>query len=253
MKKIGILLCLSSSLFAASAAQAGWEGNWLLGVSGGWAWHSDRDATVSIIHDQVGNPVTSYQVGNLDDNNSNFIWGLLAGYQARCNGWLLGGEINVDWRNHNDDDATFAVIDPIDGVISGSFSGNSHHNAVVGLTARVGYEVSRYFLPYIRLGAEVTRVDDVNFSAIRPAAPAYSVAYSSDRNHRWGFVGGVGAEFPVPMCNALSLRAEYNYHTHGRQDDVAALASNLGTLYTVSGDGHRHENTGKASLVWNFI
>lgn len=251
MKKIGILLCLSSSLFAASAAQAGWEGNWLLGVSGGWAWHSDRDVDVTILHPAPGNEITSYHA-DLGSNNSKFIWGLLAGYQARCSGWLLGGEINVDWRNHNDDDTTFSVIDPVDGAITGSVSGNSHHNAVVGLTARVGYEVSRYFLPYIRLGAEVTRIDDVDFVAIAPAVP-YSVAYSSDRNHRWGFVGGVGAEFPVPMCNALSLRAEYNYHSHSRHDDIAALASDLGTLYTVSGDGSRHENTGKASLVWNFL
>ncbi len=251
MKKIGILLCLSSSLFAASAAQAGWEGNWLLGVSGGWAWHSDRDVDVTILHPAPGSEITSYHA-DMDSNNSKFIWGLLAGYQARCNGWLLGGEINVDWRNHNDDDTTFSVIDPVDGAITGSVSGNNHHNAVVGLTARVGYEVSRYFLPYIRLGAEVTRIDDVDFVAIAPAVP-YSVAYSSDRNHRWGFVGGVGAEFPVPMCNALSLRAEYNYHSHSRHDDIAALASDLGTLYTVSGDGSRHENTGKASLVWNFL
>lgn len=252
MKKIGILLCLSSSLFAASAAQAGWEGNWLLGVSGGWAWHSDRDADVTIIHPAPGGEITSYQVGDLGDNN-NFIWGLLAGYQARCNGWLLGGEVNVDWRKRNDDDTTFSIVDPVDGVITGSVSGNSH-NAMVGLTARIGYEVSRYFLPYIRLGAEVTRANDVNFVAIAPAAAVpYSVAYNSDRNHRWGFVGGVGAEFPVPLCNALSLRAEYNYHSHSKHDDIAALASDLGTLYTISGNGNRHENTGKASLVWNFL
>lgn len=251
MKRIGILLCLSSSLFAASAAQA-WEGNWLLGVSGGWAWHSDRDVDVTIIHPAPGNEITSFRAGDVGDNNSKFIWGLLAGYQARCNSWLLGGEISVDWRDHGDDGATFSFIDPVDGAVSGSVSGNSHHNAVVGLTARVGYEVSRYFLPYIRLGAEVTRVDDVDFVAIAPAVP-YSVAYANDRNHRWGFVGGIGAEFPVPLCNALSLRAEYNYHSHSRHDDVVALASDLGTLYTISGDGSRHENTGKASLVWNFL
>jgi len=252
MKKVGILLCLSSTLFAAAAANAGCctDGNWVLGVSGGWAWHSDRDVDVTILHDDAS--VTSYRIGDLDDNNSRFIWGILAGYQARCNGWLLGGEVNVDWRsNDHDDAASFAVIDPADGVITGSFSGNNSHNAVVGLTARIGYEVSPYFLPYIRLGAEVTRIDDVNFTAIAPGVP-YAVAFNNDRNHRWGFIGGVGAEFPVPMCKALSLRAEYNYHSHSRHDDVAALASDLATLYTVSGDGSRHENTGKLSLVWNI-
>lgn len=254
MKKIGILLCLSSTLFAAAAAQAGCceNGNWLVGISGGWSWNSDRDATVTIQHPAPGSEITSYSATDLGDG-SNFIWGILAGYQARVNGWLLGGEVSVDWRNHDDNDAHgFTVVDPVDGLIVGSVSGDSHHNAVVGLTARIGYEVSPYFLPYIRLGAEVTRVDDVNFAATAPGVP-YTVAYNNDHNHRWGFIGGVGAEFPVPMCKTLSLRAEYDYHSHSRHDDIAALASDLATLYTVSGNGSRHENTGKLALVYNFL
>lgn len=249
-----MILCLSSTLFAAAAAQAGCceNGNWLVGVSGGWAWHSDRDVDVAI---QRGNTFSAFNVANSNSDNNHFIWGLLAGYQARVNGWLLGGEVNVDWRNTNDDnDNGFTVIDPVFGTFIGSVSGNnSNNNAVVGLTARIGYEVSSFFMPYIRLGAEVTRTDDIDFSVSHPAAPAFTVVSNNDRNHRWGFVGGVGAEFPVPMCKALSLRAEYNYHSRGRQDDVVALGSDLGTLFTVSNDGSRHENTGKASLVWNFI
>jgi opacity protein-like surface antigen len=257
MKKIGIILCLSSSLFAASAAQATWEGNWLLGVSGGWAWNSNRDADVTIFH-TPGGEVTNFHVGDLNDNNNNFFWGLLAGYQAHCGGWLVGGEVNVDWRHDHghDDGRSFSVVDPIDGVITGSIDGANHHNAVVGLTARLGYEVSCYFMPYIRLGAEVTRRNDVTFAAFADPAGApvaYSVVYNTDRSHRWGFVGGLGAEFPLPVFPELSLRAEYNYHSHSKHDDISALASNLGTLYTVSGDGNRHENTGKASLVWNFL
>jgi opacity protein-like surface antigen len=253
MKKIGILLCLSSTLFAAAAAQAGCceNGNWLVGVSGGWAWHSDRDATVTIQHPAPGSEITSYQLGN-DDSSSKFIWGLLAGYQARVNGWLLGGEVNVDWRKHNDDARGFTVDDPVDGIITGSVNGNSGHNAVVGLTGRIGYEVSPYFLPYIRLGAEVTRTENRDFVVTAPGVP-YTVTSSNDRNHRWGFIGGLGAEFPVPVCKTLSLRAEYNYHSHSRHDDVAVLASDLATLYTVSGDGNRHENTGKLALVYNFL
>ncbi len=254
MKKIGILLCLSSTLFAAAAAQAGCceNGNWLVGLSGGWAWHSDSDGAVTIQHPAPGSEITSYQIGN-DDSSSKFLWGILAGYQARVNGWLLGGEVSVDWRKHDDNDRGFTVVDPVAGTLVGSVSGNTHHNAVVGLTARIGYEVSSYFLPYIRLGAEVTRVDDVDFTVTRPDAPAYTAVYNNDRNHRWGFIGGLGAEFPIPVCKTLSLRAEYNYHSHGRNDDVAVLASDLGTLFNVSSDGSRHENTAKASLVYNFI
>jgi len=254
MKKIGIALCLSSTLFAAGVAQA-WEGGWLLGVSGGWAWHSNRDADFSIFH--PGGEISSYHIGDLDDHNNNFVWGLLAGYQARSCGWLIGGEINVDWRNHHhDDEGNFALVDPVDGTIFGTFSGNNHHHAVVGLTARIGYEMSPYFMPYIRLGAEVTRRNDVDFVAIAPEAadPApYSVAFSNDRNHRWGFVGGLGVEFPVPVMKCLSLRAEYNYHSRKHNDEVVALASDLGHLYSITGDSHRHENSAKASLVWNFI
>lgn len=247
MKKIVTALCLSSTLFVACAAQAGWQGNWLLGVSAGGAWHSNDDFGGTITHpNALGS--TAFSLGEVDNDDDSFIWGFLAGYQARCNGWVIGGEVNVDWRGNGDDDNSFSFVDPVDGLVTGSVS--SDRDTVWGITARFGYEVSCYFMPYIRLGVDN---GGRNFDFVAVNGANYAVVSNGDNdNHRWGFVGGIGAEFPIPAIAGLSVRAEWNYHARGGDDnDIVALASDQATLYTVS-VGDRHEQTARASLVWNF-
>lgn len=255
MKKVKLALLVATGLLATSAqSYQGWQGNWLLGVSAGGAWHNnDDDATVTISRGGVAPVAVAFNVDNNNDG-SNFIWGLLAGYQARCNGWLLGAEVNVDWRGNNNDDNnfTFVTAAPLAvGTVVGSVSRD--RDFVVGLTGRLGYEVSPYFMPYIRLGVDHSNADfDAAFATVAPAAPLAVSFNNNDNNNNWGFVGGIGAEFPVPVIAGLSLRAEWNYHTRGNNDnDIVALASDNITLFSISG-GDRHEQTARASLVFNF-
>jgi opacity protein-like surface antigen len=260
MKKVGLALCPCSTVFMAQAANAQWQGNFLLGASGGWAWHNSDDDVLNVtINHQPG--ISAYQFGNLGDrDDSNFFGGLLAGYQAKCNGWLLGGEVSVDWLDRGDNNGVSAtVVDPIDGAISFTASDDNHNDAIVGLTARLGYEVSPWFMPYIRLGAEYGgHRNGFNYTATAPAAadPApYAVVSDDDNDHRWGFIGGLGAEIPVPVFSGISFRGEWNYHSRGHHNDDnrVTVASDNKHIFTVTnGDDHRHINTLKFSLVWNI-
>ncbi len=249
MKKVKLALCVSAVLLATSA-QAGWQGNWLLGVSAGGAWHNSDDNVNVTVTNGANSATFAF---NNDQDDSHFIWGLLAGYQARCNGWLLGAEINVDWRGDGDDDQSYTYFSNFLGSnVVGTVSRD--RDAVVGLTGRIGYEVSPWFLPYVRLGVDHGGKDADFFATTTQLANNISVSGSSDDNGRWGFVGGVGAEFPLPMIiSGLSLRAEWDYHSRGHSDDnqVVALASDNATLFTFNG-GDRHEQTARASIVFNF-
>ena len=257
MKKLKLALCLSAALLATSA-QAQWQGNWLLGVSGGWAWaDNEDDITVSIATPALG-VASTFTVSN-DHDRSRGIWGFLAGYQATCNGWLLGAEVNVDWRT-NDDDQDFTFFSPLLGTtVVGNFSRD--RDAVVGLTGRLGYEVSPWFMPYVRAGVDYGRRNHDFTLMTTTLASNVTVGFGDSDNNRWGFIGGVGAEFPLAMIvSGLSLRAEWDFHTRGHNDDdnnnlVAVV--NVPSVVTpsvigISGIGESHEQTARISLVFNF-
>ncbi|HRE30498.1 MAG TPA: hypothetical protein PLD88_00855, partial [Candidatus Berkiella sp.] len=111
---------------------------------------------------------------------------------------------------------------------------------------------SRYFMPYIRLGVDYSQRDfDVTLATTDLNAD-FTVHADHGKN-KWGFVGGVGAEFPLGLiCNNLSLRGEWDYHSRKHDhNDVVALAPNGTTSFTFN-SGSRHEQTARASLVYNF-
>jgi len=56
---------------------------------------------------------------------------------------------------------------------------------------------------------------------------------------------------PVPVWTGLSFRAEYDYHSKGRAVTAQTVASDGVTLVTAS--TKQGANTGKLSLVWNFM
>jgi len=240
MKKLGIALCLSSTLFAAAAVQAGgWETNFLLGISGGYAGTDGKLNYTMTSPAGVGTAFTR----NLSD--SGFMWGLLGGYQGRCNGWLLGGELNVDWWDHSGD-KNLAFTDGTGAGWSGTTSFKRETN--VGLTGRLGYEVASYFMPYLRAGVETSR-DKLSFNASNSAQTLTLGGENGRRAYR--FVGGIGAEIPVPVVMGLSFRVEYDYHSRGRAVGVSGVASDNATGFSAS--TKQHANSGRASLVWNFL
>lgn len=254
--KIAKLSLLAAAALLATNVQAGWEYNWLLGVSAGGAWHSGDDAVTFTVADGGVPFAESFTFAN-DNDDSHFIWGLLGGFQARCNALLLGLEVNVDWRDHGDDVGSIVLVDPVLGGATVATVSRDDHNYVVGITGRIGYAIAPYFMPYIRLGVDHRESNDFDFTVANDGtvtAPAFVVTSSSDNDGKWGFVGGIGAEFPIPVIAGLSLRAEWNYHSRHHDGDnvLAVLAPNGTTLYTVTGDDHHHEQTARASLVFNF-
>lgn len=247
MKKLGIALI--SSTLLASAAQAHWEGNFLAGISGGYAQRSGHVNT-NITH---YNDLQTTSSDRLKDSNG--IWGFLAGYQARCNGWLVGGELNIDWWNSNNDKSyNFTDVNGRNWDSSLSFG----RNANVGLTARVGYDISSYFIPYLRAGIE-TNKNKLSYTASSAdgtgVAPGSAVAASLDESKRsYHFVGGAGIEFALATFSTLeglSLRLEYNYHAPSRSTGASVLADD--GVSVVHADTKQRANSGKASLVYNFL
>lgn len=239
MNPIVKALGLSSVIIFSGAAQADWDANWLIGASAGYGTRSgDLNVNVTdvLVDDEFSTTSRSF-------SQNGWLWGLLAGYQARCNCWLVGGEVSVDWMDHGGQN-NYAYTDADDTWV-GSASFDS--DALVAVSMRLGYEVASFFLPYIRLGVETSR-DKLDFSVANFDNTLAASGEGQRRSYR--FLGGVGMEFPVPMCEGLSLRAEYNYHSRGRSVSAGATA-NDGLTY-VSADTKQHANTGKASLVWNF-
>ncbi|MBS0290421.1 MAG: porin family protein [Proteobacteria bacterium] len=238
------LAFLASAVLMATNVQADWQGNFLLGVSAGGAWHNnDEDITVTLTL-----PPDSVSFSGANDNNGDhFIWGFLGGYQARCNNWLAGLEVNVDWRGNDDDVNVAGTIagDPVIATIS------RDNDAVVGITARLGYNILPCLMPYIRLGADYSD-RDFDFVGFEPVSGITVSSNDDNGNDRWGFVGGVGLEYFMPMIAGLSLRAEWDYHSRGHHDDITGLASDGETLWTISNGGNHHEQTARASLVYNF-
>lgn len=242
MNKLRIILCLSSALFAAPFAHAAWEGNVLVGVSGGYA---NRDGTLNVNH---GSPAPGRQVAIVNEalDESGFIWGLLTGYQVRCNGWLMGAEINVDWRNL-DDNTAFAFTD---GLSRGwDATASYEQKTVVGLTGRLGYEVSPCFMPYARFGAE-TSDDDLTYRASTVSGTSMGAMVDGSRR-QYRFVGGIGAEMPIAMLACLSFRLEYNFYSKSKGVAASGFASD--NLTFVYANGRVKTSAGKASLVYNFL
>ncbi len=255
MNKLKTALLVSATLLATSA-QAQWQGNWLLGVSGSYAWfdnddNDDDNGTGFLLN---GVTTNNFDFANNDDSNNNgWGWGLLGGYQARCNGWLLGVELAIDWLDGDDDNNNnngFAFTSVAPGIARNWIGDTSWDtDYVVGLTGRMGYEVTPYFMPYLRAGVETSR-DEVSFAIITNGGNPVIAGSGDGHRQSWRFVGGIGAEVPVPVVAGMSVRAEWNYHSDGRSTDATALLSDNATLVSVGGS--QSMNTAKVSLVFNF-
>lgn len=240
---------MSSILFAsATAVHAQWEWNFLVGASAGYA---DRDGDFNF---STTAPAPGLQVSDvaLDHSDNGFIWGVLGGLQAHCNNWLFGAELNVDW--HDFDDARHHTFNRVSGAAPGvvtpvNATARFDRGTVVGLSARAGYQMAPYLMPYIRLGAETSNDEYTVTGAFAPANVPLFTLHGDRRTYR--FLGGVGVEIPIPSLYGLSVRAEYNYHSKGKVVDLRGTASD-GLTYVQSGMKPR-THSGKASLVYNFL
>jgi opacity protein-like surface antigen len=182
--------------------------------------------------------------------------------------WLAGLELNADWYTgyeQRDFEMTAAGAVATDTVL---YTGlvEFEREATLGLSARLGYQVVRCLIPYIRLGVEVSR-DKLDVSYVGPRGVVglgdqSFIADISDRDTSVRWVGGVGVEMPLTNFRALfmdnaSVRLEYDYHSKGGsldgsvfRSDAFGVAPFTDQIYTTH--YKPHTNTVKLSLAWNF-
>ena len=202
-------------------ANAQWEGNWLIGVSGGLAL---REGNFDLVINHQQGP-TSSLTQNQEDNG--LFGALFTGYQIRCNDWLMGVELNVEWQDlGRDQESAFtnALRQGTDIITRYS------QTEVISLTGRFGYEIFPNFLPYIRAGIQTSR-DRLDFFGV----PIGGGAVDLEAKRRvYRFVGGFGVETPIPVLMGLSVRAEYNFQAKAGAIETAGLGIDNGTLVSTS-------------------
>lgn len=242
MKKTltSLLLCVAG--LSTTAAHAAWQSNWLVGASGGYA--SAKGPFNLTILDTNGRQ----NVFNHTYKDSGFLAGLLAGYQARCQRWLFGLELNADWRDldRTHDFAQTLTTGNANGV---GFTGTVEYDRewALALTGRVGYAVAPYLMPYLRVGVEGAE-DELTVTGLINNTNAPFEFDDEDWTYR--LVAGIGVEVPLAMfIDGLTARAEYDYHHRGQ--GVTARA-NIFNGALVAGEMKERNQTGRISVVWNF-
>jgi opacity protein-like surface antigen len=245
MKKLALIACLSTSMFISMSAQARWETNWLIGLSGGYASHGP-DLEHTFIQLVPGN-APQYAAYHNDFDANDWIWGALGGYQAKCNKLLLGVELNVDWEKRSTQNFGYGDISFIpDYAVNGAV--RYKRRSTIGLTGRLGYQALCWLMPYVRLGVETGR------DRLEVFMRAYQIGdfYKYDTSERsYRFVSGLGLEMPIAQCTGLTVRAEYNYITKNEALYLDRSWSNpqLDSIFKLS---NNHTNRVMASFVYNF-
>ncbi len=240
-------LAAVSTLFAMSAtAHAGWQGNFLLGVEGGYATRS-AELNISVTEPAAFGSTVATSAMDYDDDDG-FVYGFLGGYQWRCDRLVLGLEANVSFQDFGDE--RNLVFTDSTGVVHAA-QVKHERNTVFGLSGRAGYYLADWVMPYVRLGAE-TSDEGIEFGA-ESFAPNQGAVTIDDERRAYRFIGGAGLEFPF-MENA-ALRLEYLYSSRGRgagadASSSSVLAAQNGKLWSVNVKPNQH--AGKLAVVWNF-
>jgi len=247
-------LCL---LVFSRQVHAQWETNFLLGVSGSLNERLGNEDITLLYTNPVaihaGFP-SSFIIEGYTDRG--WMLGAFGGFQARCWQWLFGGEVNVDWDDI-DSAHPFAFDDAFGqaGVARGlgwNATTRYKRKVTIGLTGRIGYAVTRCFMPYLRLGAE-TSIDQLitTYSGNSNVYPLSLRTFGSVRQYR--FLGGVGVEIPVPKISPLSFRIEYDFHSKGKAvQSIGLIEDTLGYSPEFFTTMKPRMHSGKVSLVWNF-
>ncbi len=241
MKKLAATLFMSSALLAG-IAEAAWETNFLAGVSTGYI---NQDGSLGLGFNQ--NALGLLESGSVQLSQDNFYWGLVAGWQARCNRMLYGAEINVDWQNKSTTNL-YTNIPATPLTPSGSVYTSYRNDIAVGITGRVGYVMTSFLMPYVRFGTEAAREKlESTITFVIGPSPFASL---EGRKTSWRYLTGIGVELPFPLIEGSVFRMEYDYRSR-----VAVEASGIaadGTTIVFASSG-QVAHSGVASLIYNFL
>lgn len=221
--------------------------NFLLGVSMGYVIQRNTfvaDYTTSLAGFFPGVPRTHTE----EVKDSGVLFGLLAGWQWRCYRWMFGAEGSVDFSSDFQRIHKFAYGEDLPPLPPIGVAGTALYDRgnIYALTGRVGYFVTPFFMPYLRLGGQVSH-DEVIYQAFFGGA-VVNPDFSSRTKDVFGVVGGVGAEFPT-YIGGTTIRFEYNLAV---TDTLKIEDNNFPSI----GGTYRYRplsQSGKISFVWNFL
>lgn len=240
---------LLSLLFSPMLLAKGrdWDGNWLLGVSG-LLVENKAHLDLGLVYTALP-PIIPATYLDFEQTERHYQWELLGGYQWKKNGWIFGAELNVAFQ-HSNQPHFYAFTDE-SGFLGWTATTEYQETPTLGLTGRMGYEMTPYFLPYIRLGIQTSR-DQLDVTVT--ANPALVDAQLNLQTTQWQhhLVAGFGAELPLYAC--LALRLEYNYIFTLKNQAMEVSRFLAGTAFdpAITAQTHPRSQVGKVSLVWNF-
>ncbi|MBS0287045.1 MAG: outer membrane beta-barrel protein [Proteobacteria bacterium] len=255
------LSTLILSAFASSVCQAE-PGYFLLGVSGGYAARSSNvSATVTYTNPaaQFATIPPSNVIEDYDDNGPTY--GVFAGYQARCENWLLGGELSVDFEKIDElHPFAFSDVGAANGTNGLGWNGSFKYKRdySIGFSLRMGYEfeslmlfVPPVYLPYLRAGVEMSK--DTLEATYQGNNVVYPFSTSSTyRKWPYRFFAGAGCEFPILNPHA-SIRFEYLYHSSGQTVETQSSIIDNGIVNpTFNTAMDPIIQSVKIALVWNL-
>ncbi|MGD9591417.1 MAG: outer membrane protein [Candidatus Berkiella sp.] len=257
MSKFPTILTLSLLGFLQSAQaqwpMLPWDGNFLIGASGARAERLDN-VDITLFYTFPGNTIpVSFIIEDYTDTG--YLGGFFAGYQIYVNRFVIGAEFNVDWdyldRKHffGFSDANGQV-----GVSPGlgyAAMARYERDVTYALSARVGYEITRCFMPYFRLGVAKSKDTLTVAFAGDPAIYNFNVITQGD-GPQIRYLLGIGAEIPMPLLPFIGLRGEYNFQS--RAKNIEALGSiNDGALNPFfMNKMNPKTHIAKLSVVWNI-
>lgn len=226
-----------------------YQGNFLVGGEIGYARQEIKDFVTRL---NANSPapfgfVTPLSVRRETMSNGGGLLGLLAGWQYRCERALFGAEASVDFQTF-DQPRPFMFTDSN----NFSYSATAYYDRgpLFALTGRAGWFVTSGFLPYVRLGAQVSR-DKVNFqvfpfSSVMPMGALKD--FSSARHSQYGVVAGLGIELPA-LIGASTVRVEYVFS----KTETATIIDTQGPIYGKHTFKRPEVNALKVAWVWNFL
>ncbi len=253
-----VSLVCSAGLLNTAFAEPGY---FYVGATGGYtSAHSRFDSTVRYINPSapfLGIPPSSIIPNYLDGG---FVGGLIAGYQAQCDSWILAGELTASWENYNDD-YTFAFTDvsASQGLPGFAWYGNLRYqrDAAFEFALRFGYELESLmlffppvFIPYVRFGVQTSKdTIEATYSG-DPLTYRFSTS-SSYKRWPYRFVAGAGTEFPI--LPELSIRFEYNYRSTGQNLETVSTIIDNGVINpSFSTNMNPTLQSGTIALIWYF-
>ncbi|MBN9287680.1 MAG: hypothetical protein BGO43_02695 [Gammaproteobacteria bacterium 39-13] len=181
---------------------------------------------------------------NVDEKDSGVLFGLLAGWQWRCHRWMFGAEASVDFSSDFQLNHKYAYLDSLG--VPGIGTILYDRGDIYALTARIGYFVTPFFMPYVRVGGQLSH-DEVSYQTFYTASLAPD--FSSRTKDVYGYVVGAGAEFPT-YIGSSTIRFEYNFV------ETQRLVIEDNSFPALGGSHKFHSpesHVGKISFVWNFL